>query len=31
MPQGQLRMLQGQTHEVNPGALAPVLREFFTS
>ena len=31
IPQGQLRMLEGQTHEVNPGALAPVLAEFFTS
>ncbi len=28
---GQLRMLRGQTHEVNPDALAPVLVEFFTS
>jgi hypothetical protein len=24
-------MLEGQTHEVNPGVLAPVLVEFFTS
>jgi pimeloyl-ACP methyl ester carboxylesterase len=31
MPRGQLRMLPGQTHEVNPGVLAPVLVEFFTS
>ncbi len=31
IPQGQLRMLEGQTHEVNPGVLAPVLAEFFTS
>ena len=31
IPQGQLRMLAGQTHEVNPGVLAPVLVEFFTS
>jgi len=31
IPQGQLRMLEGQTHEVNPGVLAPVLVEFFTS
>jgi pimeloyl-ACP methyl ester carboxylesterase len=31
MPQGQLRMLAGQTHEVNPGVLAPVLAEFFAS
>jgi len=26
-----LRTLEGQTHEVNPGVLAPVLVEFFTS
>ena len=31
IPQGQLRTLEGQTHEVNPGVLAPVLVEFFTS
>lgn len=31
IPQGQLRMLAGQTHAVNPAALAPVLAEFFTS
>ena len=31
IPQGQLRMLGEQTHEVNPGVLAPVLVEFFTS
>jgi pimeloyl-ACP methyl ester carboxylesterase len=31
IPQGQLRTLAGQTHEVKPGALAPVLLEFFTS
>jgi pimeloyl-ACP methyl ester carboxylesterase len=31
IPQGQLRMLTGQTHQVNPGVLAPVLAEFFTS
>ena len=31
IPQGELRTLQGQTHEVSPGALAPVLVEFFTS
>jgi pimeloyl-ACP methyl ester carboxylesterase len=29
IPQGQLRTLAGQTHEVNPGVLAPVLAEFF--
>ncbi len=26
-----LRMLEGQTHDVNPGVLAPVLADFFTS
>ncbi len=31
IPRGQLRMLAGQTHEVDPGVLAPVLVEFFTS
>ena len=31
MPQGRLRMLPGQTHEVNPAVLAPVLVEFFAS
>ena len=31
VPQGRLRMLEGQTHEVSPGVLAPVLVEFFTS
>jgi pimeloyl-ACP methyl ester carboxylesterase len=31
IPQGELRTLKGQTHEVNPGVLAPVLVEFFTS
>ena len=30
IPQGQLRVLAGQTHEVEPAALAPVLVEFFT-
>jgi hypothetical protein len=29
IPQGQLRMLQGQTRQVNPAVLAPVLVEFF--
>jgi pimeloyl-ACP methyl ester carboxylesterase len=28
-PDGQLRMLAGQTHNVDPGVLAPVLAEFF--
>jgi pimeloyl-ACP methyl ester carboxylesterase len=31
IPQGQLRTLAGQTHEVKPDALAPVLAEFFAS
>jgi len=31
MPHGQLRILEGQTHDVNPGVLAPVLVDFFTS
>jgi pimeloyl-ACP methyl ester carboxylesterase len=31
MPRAELRTLDGQTHEVNPGALAPVLLEFFIS
>jgi pimeloyl-ACP methyl ester carboxylesterase len=31
MPQGRLRILEGQTHDVDPGVLAPVLAEFFTS
>jgi pimeloyl-ACP methyl ester carboxylesterase len=30
MPRGQLRMLAGQTHDVNPGVLAPVLVDFFS-
>jgi pimeloyl-ACP methyl ester carboxylesterase len=31
IPQGQLRMLKGQKHEVDPDALAPLLVEFFAS
>ena len=31
IPQGQLRTLTGQTHEVKPDALAPVLVEFFAA
>ncbi len=31
IPQGQLRTLEGQTHEVNPGVLAPVLAQFLAS
>jgi pimeloyl-ACP methyl ester carboxylesterase len=30
IPRGQLRTLAGQTHEVNPGVLAPVLADFLT-
>jgi pimeloyl-ACP methyl ester carboxylesterase len=31
MPHAQLRTLEGQAHDVNPEALAPVLVEFVTS
>lgn len=31
MPHGQLRMLEGQTHDADSGVLAPVLVDFFTS
>jgi len=31
MPHGQLRILAGQTHNVKPDVLAPVLVDFFTS
>nr|MBA3871356.1 alpha/beta hydrolase [Anaerolineae bacterium] len=31
MPHGEQSTLQGQTHEVAPEALAPVLIEFFSS
>jgi hypothetical protein len=31
MPHGQHRTLEGQTHEVAPEVLAPVLVEFFNS
>ena len=31
IPQGQLRTLEGQTHQVNPGVLAPVLADFLAS
>ena len=31
MPHGRVRILEGQTHNVNPGVLAPVLVDFFTS
>jgi pimeloyl-ACP methyl ester carboxylesterase len=30
MPRGQLRVLAGQTHDVNPGVLAPMLVDFFS-
>ena len=31
IPGAQLRMLEGQTHEVAPDAIAPVLLEFFAA
>jgi hypothetical protein len=31
MPSGQHRTLEGQTHEVTPEVIAPVLVEFFSS
>jgi pimeloyl-ACP methyl ester carboxylesterase len=31
MPQGQLRILKGETHNVNPAVLAPVLLKVLTS
>ncbi len=31
IPQARLRILEGQSHDVSPDALAPVLREFFLS
>ena len=31
MPQAELRVLDGQTHEVSAAVLAPVLAEFFAS
>ena len=31
IPQGRMRTLKGQTHEVDPAVLAPVLAEFFAS
>ena len=31
MPHGQLRILEGQPHDVNPGVLAPVLVDFCTA
>jgi pimeloyl-ACP methyl ester carboxylesterase len=29
LPNGQVRLLDGQGHNVDPAALAPVLKEFF--
>jgi pimeloyl-ACP methyl ester carboxylesterase len=31
LPDGQVRILEGQGHDVDPGVLAPVLTEFFTA
>ena len=31
LPHGEVRTLEGQTHDVAPDALAPALVEFFTS
>lgn len=31
MPQADMRVLDGQTHEVDPAILGPVLAEFFAS
>jgi hypothetical protein len=31
MPHAEYRVLEGQTHEVSPEALAPVLIEFLTA
>jgi len=31
IPQGQLRILEGQTHAVDPAVIAPVLTEFLSS
>jgi hypothetical protein len=31
MPHAQHRTLEGQTHDINPGVLAPVLVEFLRS
>jgi pimeloyl-ACP methyl ester carboxylesterase len=30
LPDGEVRILEGQGHDVDPGVLAPVLSEFFT-
>jgi hypothetical protein len=29
LPHAEHRLLDGQSHNVSPGALAPVLRQFF--
>jgi hypothetical protein len=29
MPDASARVLEGQSHELNPSVLAPVLEEFF--
>jgi pimeloyl-ACP methyl ester carboxylesterase len=31
LPDGQVRILEGQGHDVDPGVLVPVLREFFNA
>jgi len=31
LPDGEVRILEGQGHDVDPGVLAPVLREFFNA
>jgi pimeloyl-ACP methyl ester carboxylesterase len=31
MPDARLRVVEGETHDVNPAVLAPVLTEFFTA
>jgi hypothetical protein len=30
LPNGRVRFLDGQGHNVDPAVLAPVLKEFFT-
>jgi hypothetical protein len=29
LPHGEVRILEGQSHDVDPSILAPVLEEFF--
>ena len=31
IPTGEARILEGQTHDVDPAVLAPALKEFFFS